>query len=184
MQNEIKKLLEQAGLKPDLIDSVVKLLDSFSASGRFRILKTRAGTGQMLMATDWSKNLVVTGNNTGRNLIAQRLGGTNTYSLNITHADIGTGTNTPVNTDTQLQTPAIRAALTFVSVVNNVVTLQFFFSDALLPNGTYTEAGSFVDGSATISTGQLFNRVLFGTPYVKATAEDTTLEIELNINSA
>jgi hypothetical protein len=149
--------------------------------GRVRIITTKAGTKEVLRISDWTQNLIVSGTDTGRNLIAQRLGGVNTYSLNITHADIGTGTNPPQNSDTQLQTPTVRATKTNSTILNNVVTIQFFFSDSSLPDGTYTEFGTFIDGSGTISSGRLFNRVLFGTPYTKATGEDTTIEVEITI---
>ena len=156
--------------------------NGIGASGKVRITKTRAGTREVLSVME-IKNLIVSGDNTGRNLICQRLAGTNTYSLNITHADIGTGTNAPANGDTALQTPTVRGALTLASISNNIVTLQFFFSDATLPNGSYTEFGTFVDGSATIGTGQLFNRALFGITYNKAAGEDTTVEVEFEITS-
>lgn len=152
-------------------------------SGRVRFIKTKAGTNEIISVSEWQKNLVVSGADTGRNLIAQRLSGVNTYSLNITHADIGTGTTTPANTDTTLQAPTVRAALTLASVSNNIVGLQFFFSDASLPNGTYTEFGTFVDGSASVSTGKLFNHALFGTAYGKSAGEDTTVEVEYTISS-
>ncbi len=154
---------------------------NIAISGRVRIVVRKAGTDEILRASEWSENLVVSGTDTGRNLIAQRIGGTNTYTLNITHGDIGTGTAAPANSDAQLQTPSVRAAKTSAIISNNIVTLQFFFSDAALPNGTYNEFGTFVDGTATISTGKLFNRALFGTAYVKASGEDTTVEVEFTI---
>jgi hypothetical protein len=160
----------------------IKTKDTIKISGRVRIITYKAGTKKILRKTRWFRNLIVSGTDTGRNLIAQRLGGVNTYTLNITHADIGTGTNPPQNSDTQLQTPTVRVAKTSQIISNNIVTLQFFFPDAALPNGTYTEFGTFIDGTETLSSGQLFNRVLFGTAYVKASGEDTTIEVEITIN--
>lgn len=151
--------------------------------GRVRVITTKAGTKKVLRKSKWWDNLIVSGNNTGINLIAQRLGGINTYSLNITHADIGTGTTNPSNSDTELETPVARAPISSQEVVNNIVTLRFFFSDAVLPNGTYYEFGTFVDGLAGISTGKLFNRVLFGSPYTKSSGEDSTFEVEITINA-
>ena len=262
--------------------------------GRIRFTAYRAGTKEMTRQSGWIKNLVVSGTNTGRNLICQRLGGTNTYTLNITHGDIGRGYAAPgapsvatgaagvltgaykyrvtfvtaigeteggtvsstVNpssqqvsvtamptgpsgvtsrklyrtlaggstykllatiadnstttyadniadgalgataptdtsagalaaqdTDTQLQNASVRGALTAVTIANNQITLQFFFSDAALANGTYSEFGSFVDGSGSVNTGQLFNRAVFGTLYTKATGEDTTVEVVLTITA-
>lgn len=152
-------------------------------SGLVRIITTKAGTQEILRKVE-HKNLVVSGTNTGRNLIAQKLAGDNTYSLNITHADIGTGSATPANSDTVLETATVRTALTIGEATGNGASLRFFFSDALLPDGSYTEFGTFVDGSGTIDTGQLFNRALFGSAYEKAAGEDTTVEVDFTINSA
>lgn len=165
------------------MENKIKIKDSTKGiSGRVRVITTKAGTKEILHISEWMKNLIVSGTNTGRNLIAQRLASINTYSLNITHADIGTGITPPANSDTQLGTPIARAPVTLQVVSNNVVTLRFFFSNALLPNGTYTEFGTFVDGSGAVSTGKLFNRILFGAAYTKATGEDSTFEVEITIN--
>lgn len=153
-----------------------------SITGRIRIITRKTGTDEIMRISEWTKNLIMNGTSTGKNLVAQRLGGTNTYTLNITHGDIGTGTNTPTTADTALQTPTVRVAKTNSIISSNVVTLQFFFSDATLANGTYYEFGTFVDGSATISTGKIFNRALFGSPYAKASGEDSTFEVEFTIN--
>lgn len=158
-----------------------KIKNNFKITGKIRIITYKAGTKEILRISKWFENLVVSGTSTGRNLVAQRLCAVNNYSLNITHADIGVGTATPQNSDTQLETPSIRAVTTLAIVDNNAATLQFFFSDAMLPNGTYREFGTFIDGSSGLSTGKLFNRVLFGTPYIKASGEDTTVEVIFTI---
>lgn len=150
--------------------------------GKVRIITYKAGTKEILRTSRWSKNLVVLGVNTGRNLIAQRLAGINTYSLNITHGDIGTGSTAPANSDTQLTTPSVRTVLSSYDVNNNVAQLQFFFADSILANGTYREFGTFVDGTSTISTGKMFNHALFSSPYVKASGEDTIVEVDFTIN--
>ena len=125
---------------------------------------------------------IMLGTNTGKDLILDRLIGDNTYSLNILYAEIGSGTNTPADSDTALQTPASRVAKNTGVVSGNVATFQFFFADGVLANGSYNEFGTFVDGSATIGTGQIFNRALFGSTYVKASGEDTTVQLDITIN--
>lgn len=149
--------------------------------GRIRIITRKVGTKRILRRTKWMKNLVVSSANYGRNIICQRLAGTNTYSLNITHGEIGTGSTAPANSDTGLVSGVARSGDPFASVVNNVVTIQFFFGDAQLADGTYREFGTFIDGTITLGTGQLFNRILFSPVYTKATGEDTTCEVEFTI---
>ncbi len=273
----------------------IKTQDTMKITGIVRIITTDAKTGKVKRITKWMRNIIVTGVNTGRNLIAQRLGGMNTYTLNLTKADIGrghpapgaptvatgaagaltgaytykitfvtadgetdggttsatvnpsaqqvnltaiplgasgvtqrkiyrtvasgsqhkfvatiadnttttytdnttdgslganvptattAGATAPANTDTKLQTAILRANVTNQIIANNVLTVQFFFPDVSLPNGTYSEFGTFVDGAAGVDTGQLFNRVLFGAPawYIKNAGEDTTVEVQFTIS--
>lgn len=164
-----------------MINTSEKLSEGSSITGKFKIITHKAGTKIVLRETEWSHNLVMNGTSTGKQLILQRLNGTNTYSLNITYADIGTGSTAVAITDTQLTTPTVRAAKSTGSLASNVLTLQFFFSDAVLANGTYYEFGTFVDGTSTISTGQIFNHALFATPYTKASGEDTTIQLDITL---
>jgi len=156
--------------------------ENIKPQGKIRIITTKVGTKKVLRVSDWSSNLVMLGVHTGRTLILERLASINTYTLNLTHADMGTGTNSPATSDTALQTPVARAAVAIGSVSGAVATLQFFFSDAVLTNGTYNEFASFVDGTASVSTGKIFNRAIFGVPYTKGTGEDTTIELQITLN--
>lgn len=129
------------------------------------------------------KNLVVDSPSYGLDLIIQRLVGTNTYSLNITHGEIGTGSTTPQSTDTGLQAGVARVSTTYsADNANTTAVLQFFFTDATLPNETYYEFGTFVDGNSSLGTGQLFNHALFTTPYTKVSGQDTTVEVDFDIS--
>lgn len=148
--------------------------------GMVTVIKTDSKTGEVLSVIK-QKNRIMLGTDTGKSLILQRLIGTNTYSANITHAEIGTGTNTPADSDTALQTPTTREAKTTATISSNVATFQFFFPSADLPNGTYREFGTFIDGTGTIGTGKIFNRALFASAYVKATGEDTTVQLDITI---
>lgn len=158
------------------------LHETLGIRGRVRIITTDSKTGKVKRTTPWWSNLIMLGTDTGKDLILDRLAGTNTYSLNITHADIGTGTNTPTVSDTQLQTASARTTVATASVSGNVLTLQFFWADANLSNATYREFGTFCDGTASVNTGRIFNRILFGTAYTKATGEDSTIEVTFTIS--
>lgn len=130
------------------------------------------------------RNLIVSDvGGTGKNLLARALGGDNTYSPNITYGEIGTGNTAPASSDVALTTPTDRVAVTSADISNNTVILRFFFSDGTLADGTYYEFGTFGGGgSATIGTGKMFNHALFGSPYVKGTGQDTTVDVEIDIN--
>jgi hypothetical protein len=161
-------------------NNTISVKGSMSISGRITVIKTSSITGEVISSQSFP-NRVMLGTNTGKSLILQRLIGTNTYSLNISHAEIGTGSTTPADSDTALQTPTTREAKTTGVISSNVATFQFFFPSADLPNGTYYEFGTFVDGTASLSTGKIFNRALFGSAYTKATSEDTTVQLDITL---
>lgn len=130
------------------------------------------------------KNLVVNSPNYGLDLIIQRLIATNTYSLNITHGAIGTGTATPASSDTQLGNEIARTTVTYsADNQNSIAVLQFFFPDSTLPNDTYTEFATFVDGTSTAQSGQMFNHALFATSYTKTSGVDITVEVDFTITT-
>jgi hypothetical protein len=160
----------------------MNIQENTTMQGKVRIITYKAGTKEVLRISEWTKNMIMLGVNTGKDIILDRLNADNTYSLNLTHADMGTGTTPPAVGDTQLQTAVARGSKATGAVSSNTLTLQFFFPDVSLPNGTYTEFGSFVDGSTGINTGKIFQHALFGTSYVKATGEDTTIELQISIS--
>lgn len=149
--------------------------------GRVRAIGVNKFTGEIVQDTGWNSNLIMLGTNIGKTLILQRLAGTNTYTLNLLYCDIGTSSTTPTATDTQLTAAVARASSPAVTITGGVLSLQYFFADGSLANGTYREVGTFVDGSASVNTGQIFNHALFGTAYVKGSGVDTTIQVDFTI---
>jgi hypothetical protein len=129
------------------------------------------------------RNLVVASLNYGLDILVQYLlsayNGSFAFPLGIAYGEIGTGTTAPASTDTALQTPTNRISITYGadSGFNTAVT-QFFFPDSTLANGTYTEFGTFIGGSNTIGSGNMFNHALFSTAYSKSAGTDTTVEVD------
>ena len=150
--------------------------DTFNLKGKLKIIKTDSITGKIINETPYYKNLVVDGTNTGFNLILDRLYGTNTYSLNISHLDIGTDNTAPTISDLTLGSAIARASIATKTQSSTSITFRFFFADGDLANGDYEEVGLFVDGTSSVDTGQMFTHALFGSTYSKGTNEDTTLE--------
>lgn len=151
--------------------------------GKFQITKTCSITGRVLYQSDWTDNLIVNGTDTGLNLVLDRINGENTYSLNITHLDIGTSTTAPSASDTNLIAGVARTAKATGVVSGSTLTFGFFFASADLTNGTYREIGTFVDGTSTLGTGKLFSRALFASNYTKGTNEDTTISYVYTIST-
>jgi hypothetical protein len=128
------------------------------------------------------KNLVMDSPGYGLDLIIQRLTGNNTYSLNVLWIELGTGSTTPTVNDTALTTPSLRLPVSFQEDYGATdAIVQAYVADANLPNGTYNEVGSFVDGTSSIGSGQIFNHALISPAYAKVSGQDTTIEIDFNI---
>jgi hypothetical protein len=130
------------------------------------------------------KNLIVDSSNYGIDILVQYLlsayNGSNPFPLGIAWGEVGTGATTPTAGDTALTAPTNRAPVAFAQdSMLNTAQFQFFFPDAVLANGTYTECGSFIGGSSSIGSGNMFNHALFASPYSKSSGVDSTLEIDI-----
>lgn len=162
-----------------LLRNLLRLLGAqvFTIKGRYRFLKTDSITGDIISISDWIPNLVVNGTGTGINIIARIIGNDNTYPLPITKAKIGTGTTAPTNADTDIEAGGVTKNSVADQVVSGgTVTLSFFYTDAELPNNTYTEFAIFC-------VNQLFARSIISPSYTKGTNEDTTIEYEITVSN-
>lgn len=134
-------------------------------------------------------NLVVASLNYGYDILVQYLlsayTGSFAFPLGIAWGEIGTGATNPTNLDIALTTPTNRTPVSYGA--DNGFTeaqLQFFFADGVLANGTYYEFGTFIGGTSTIGTGNMFNHALFTNPYVKTAGVDTTVECDFAFSIA
>lgn len=125
------------------------------------------------------QNLVVL---TGRSVFARILSGDTTYTGAINYGALGTGTAAVASGNTQLATEVARKLYATRTRTNAQVNMDFYYSKADT-NGTYQEFGTFIDGTSTLNSGQLFNRVLTG-GWTKSSAEAMTVTIQLDINDA
>jgi hypothetical protein len=127
-----------------------------------------------------TNNLIMDSAGYGIDLVIQRLVGINTYSLNILFGEIGTGNTTPALSDTGLSAPTNRAAVGLQQNFGSTDAIfQFFFSDSQLANQTYNEFGTFVDGTSTLGSGQIFNHALIS--YEKVAGQDTTVQVDFTL---
>jgi len=94
----------------------------------------------------------------GRTLIANNLtSATPTNSMLINKAELGTGSTAPANTDTALETPSYRNDVASRTNADNIAYITAFFS-ATEVSGTFSEAGIYSDGTATLGSGILVSR--------------------------
>lgn len=162
------------------------LYESLRALGKLDLAQKLLGDGRIEVE---DHNLIVDSSNYGIDILVQYLisayVGSLNFPLGIAWGEIGTGSTTPANGDTALTTPTNRAPVSYAFDNGfNTASLQFFFPDASLTNGTYYECGSFIGGSSTIGSGNMFNHALFGTPYSKSAGTDTTLEVDISFTNS
>ena len=122
-------------------------------------------------------NIVVT---SGRSTIAQRLANTTTYTGIINYGALGSSSTTPTNADTHLGTEVFRKIVSSASFTANVAFIDFFYSKADT-NGTYNEFGTFIDGTASSGTGQMFTHALTG-GWTKSSSESMTVSVTYTIS--
>jgi len=117
----------------------------------------------------------------GRAIFAQRLGGDNTFTGNVSHTALGTDNTAEVIGDTKLGTETFRKALSSGTDSSNQAFIETFYTAAEV-NGTFEEYGHFIDGSGAADSGQLFNR--FTQTVVKSTVETLNVQSIITINDA
>mgnify|MGYP003527535062 CR=1 len=144
--------------------------------GKMIIEKRSVLTGE-ITETIVIDNLVC---NTGKNTIAARLNGETVLTNGIlNYMAVGTGTNIPAVSDTTLQTEIARTTVSSNSRSLNIATITFFFGSAS-GNGTLREAGAFFDGTPTLNSGALFDRVNINV--TKTTADTLTITLIVTVN--
>lgn len=129
------------------------------------------------------KNLIMQGSLTGKDLFIQFLLGTaSSFIGGINYGALGTSSTPAAVGDTQLGTEVARTVVSFSQDSGyNEAVIQFFFPDSTLANNTYTECGTFFNGTASANSGNIFNHAIFGTSYVKTSGVDTTLEVDITL---
>lgn len=159
----------------------VQKLEALHAAGKHDEANALLEKGEIAVE---AKNLVVDSTGYGkdilRNWIISAYPGLFTQ-LGPGYVEIGTSSTTPTAADTALGASVARAAISYAQNSGGVCTLQFFIVDASLANGTYREAGTFVGGSNTLASGNMFNHALFAAPYTKATGTDTTVQVTFTL---
>ncbi len=128
------------------------------------------------------KNLIPT---VGRTVFAMILAGTFTYTGKINYCALGTSATAAANGNTQLGTEVFRKLVSSSTFANNIAYISTFFT-ANETTGTYYEVGHFIDGTATVNTGQLFSRIAdpetAELPLTKSNTESLTVDYKVTIS--
>jgi len=153
-------------------------IENAGIKGQFRVTGFNA-KGEVVYVTDWQKNLVISSNGFGRNLIARRLAGITATPIAITKLTLSTNDTTPTVADTSLGGTQVDTDVQFITVSTggqaNVIDFSAFYTDADLANGTYNKIGVKM---GTI----LLTSALLDVAIVKDTGEQFRIDYKININ--
>lgn len=119
---------------------------------------------------------------TGRSVFAMLLNAETTYTGAVNWGALGTSATAISDAQTTLVAEAKRKGIATRSRTNDSVSFRFFFSKADT-SGTFQEFGTFIDGTSTVDTGQMFNRVLTG-GWTKSSSESLTVTVQFDLNPA
>lgn len=152
--------------------------DQIKISGKVRFIFTDVKTGKKEISK-WHKNIIPT---EGREAIGRRLGNIALKANEgmVTYGAVGTGTTTPQNSDTQLETELFRKLIASASYSANVITIRTFYTTGEA-NGALKEFGLFgEDASAAANSGTLFQRVNINR--TKTASKTLTIESVITIS--
>lgn len=150
--------------------------ENLSMKGVYQFVVRDAASGRIKRVYNY-ENIVPT---VGRTMIANNLtDATPDNTMLATHVALGSGTNSPANSDTQLQTETYRNAVASKTNASNVAYISGFFN-ATETSGTYREAAIFCNGTGSANTGILLSRVAINV--TKTTSETLTLDWTLTIS--
>ncbi len=115
--------------------------------------------------------------NAGLNLIIQHHNGITTSPLEITSLEIGDGGTAVMAGDTALDNMVVDGITPArVTASTTSMVIEFFVTDAELPDGTYAELG--------LRAGlHLYTRSLFTVPYTKVAGRDTIIRYTLGYSA-
>lgn len=152
-----------------------KLDDTLRIQGFLIIRKYK--DGRLIWQSEPLQNKVVMGSaGYGRNLVARKLAGDDTYPIEIDSASIGDNNTAAADAQTDLLNPLVEdIPITNKTVSDDEVTVDVFVADGNLPDDTYEEFGLFCDG-------RLFARIVISPAYTKASGEDTLFTYTLTLS--
>ncbi|MCX6756343.1 MAG: hypothetical protein NTX85_03310 [Candidatus Nomurabacteria bacterium] len=155
----------------------IAMLREYVKTGKKSILSVLRKTGALIKHSH-RHNLITTA---GRTVLARRIAGNTTYTGAINYGLLGMQASpVPANSSTQLGTEVFRKLAASQTFDNNIAYVDFFYT-AGDTNGTYTEFGNVIDGTATVNTGQLFSYVATG-GWVKSNAQSLFVSCKYTVS--
>lgn len=93
---------------------------------------------------------------------------------------LGTGITSPAVSDTKLVAEKLRKPVSVKNRQANMIRLRTFFTSSEA-NGTWTEAGIFLAGTASRDSGVLLNRIVLSQGISKTSQQVLTVEVRITL---
>lgn len=113
----------------------------------------------IILNVEAKHNLIAT---TGRSVFSERLAGGTTYTGEITYGALGDGSTPFTNASTKLNNEIYRKIPSSQAFDNNIAYIDWFIATIDTPNDTFEEFGTFIDGTASVDSGQAFSLLITG----------------------
>lgn len=140
--------------------SVVMAMIKNYARGKDKAILDMLMRAGIVLDIKVAKNIIV---NTGLNVSARLRTGDTTYTGEITYGALGNGSSPSFGpTDTQLVAEVGRKIVTDAAFDGVISYHDFFFESGDIVNGTYSEWGTFIDGTGSADSGQAYSLLATG----------------------
>lgn len=156
--------------------------ESFKITGKMRATIRDGKTGEVKRIYDWQNNLQP---DELFEKIAELMSDPTadfdtTENLLINYIALGTGTNAPAVTDTQLQTEVYRNEVASISRSGKVVYITGFFNETEV-TGSFREAGLFAGATSVANSGNIASRIAIN--ITKSSSETLTIDWIITVGS-
>ena len=163
--------------------------DKIFVIGIVTVIATDSKTG-LELSRSVTRNMVMQSSMLGLDLVIQWIigqmatgQGAAAFVNGVNYGELGTGNTAVTLLDVGNTTPSARTVPTLQQDFGaSQAVLQFFFPDGSLTNQTYYEFATYINGTGTLGSGNVFNHALLGTPYVKSSGQDTTVQVVFTLS--
>lgn len=149
---------QECGLQENI--TMVKVLDKSVLPELSKAIKNGSSLDNFISEGKISdvyerQNLIV---NAGLAIVAQRLAGDDTYSLEINYGALGDGSGAIADSDTEMENEVYRKLASSSSYDGKTAYIDFFYEKADVA-GTFTRFANFIDGEAGADTGIMWSHL-------------------------
>ncbi len=147
---------------------------NIKGSYKYKVLEK----GKVIYESPKIDNLIVINDNpSGLYILFSRMLGSKTHDIEITSAGIGTSTDAPAITDTDLKEAVLKNIphAQRSRIADDEISLEYFISDSELADDTYNEFGLYCGN-------KLFARSIISPAFIKSSGQDFSLEYTIKLS--